>query len=150
VPPLDAAPPAAGDASDPLAPPSPRDAVLLVEDNGTIAELIHSIMEVVGLRVIWCEDGAGALRRFAQHRAEIALVLVDCRLPDGDGRDFCLRLLHEEPGLPVLVTSGSASGRGVAPLIPSPRVQYLAKPYAPAHLIARVRSLLAADTAGPN
>lgn len=149
MPPFDAAPPAAGDASGPPAHP-PRDAVLLVEDNGTIAELIHSIMEVLGLRVIWCEDGAGALRRFAQHRTEIALVLADCRLPDGDGRDYCLRLLREAPGLPVLVTSGSASGRGVAPLTPSPRVQYLAKPYAPAHLIARVRSLLAAAAAGPN
>lgn len=145
MPPAHAAPPAAASTSGPPAPPpSPRDAVLLIEDNGTIAELIQSIMELLGLRVIWCEDGAGALRRFAQHRAEIAFVLADCRLPDGDGREYCLRLLREEPDLKVLVTSGSASGRGVAPLTPSPRVQYLAKPYAPSHLIARVRSLLAA------
>jgi len=130
--------------------PPRRNAVLLLEDNEIIASMLTALLKSLSLRVIWCADGASAERVFAERCDEVLLVLADCRLPDVDGRDVCARFRTRIPELPVLVTSGSVSGRGVAPLERNRLVEYLPKPYAPAEVLSRVRRLMdAAGTAGP-
>jgi len=119
-----------------------RNAVLLLEDNEVIASMLTALMQTLSLRVIWCADGQSALRMFSERRDEVLLVLADCRLPDTDGREVCARLRLTAPRLPVLVTSGSVSGRGVAPLERDNLVEYLPKPYAPAEVLSRVRRLM--------
>lgn len=121
-----------------------RNAVLLLEDNEVIASMLTALMETISLRVIWCADGQSAERVFSERSEEVLLVLADCRLPDTDGREVCARLRQTAPRLPVLVTSGSVSGRGVAPLTRDNLVEYLPKPYAPSEVVARVRRLIAA------
>jgi two-component system cell cycle sensor histidine kinase/response regulator CckA len=123
-----------------------RDAVLLIEDNETIVGLLTAILRGMRLRVFSCADGAQAQAVFAEHKDQILLVLADCRLPDADGRELCLKFREVVPDLPVLVTSGSVSGRGVAPLPRSSLVEYLPKPYAPSEVLNKVRRLI--DAAG--
>lgn len=120
--------------------------MLLIEDNETIAGLLTAILRGMRLRVLACPDGAQAQALFAQHRDDILLVLADCRLPDGDGRELCLKFRESVPDLPVLVTSGSVSGRGVAPLPRGRLVEYLPKPYAPSEVLHKVQRLI--DAAG--
>ncbi len=122
-----------------------RDAVLVIEDNETIAGLLTTLMRLLGLRVYWAASGALAEKIFAQHREEIIVALTDCRLPDGDGREVCLKLREAAPNLPVLVMSGSVSGRGVDPLPHSRLVAYLPKPYAPTEVLNLVRQLVMAS-----
>ncbi|WP_415908138.1 response regulator transcription factor [Oleiharenicola sp. Vm1] len=119
-----------------------RNAVLLLEDNEIIASMLTALLKSLSLRVIWCADSATGERVFAERGGEVLLVLADCRLPDGDGRELCARFRTRVPHLPVLVTSGSVSGRGVAPLERDRFVEYLPKPYAPAEVITRVRRLM--------
>ncbi len=119
-----------------------RDAVLLIEDNEILANLLTILMRGLRLRVYWAADGATARHLFGLHQDELKLVLADCRLPDMDGRDVCLKMRSVLPELPVLVMSGSVSGRGVAPLPRNRLVEFLPKPYAPSDVLARVRKLL--------
>lgn len=142
------APPASENLT-PLPEGSRKDAVLLIEDNETIAGLLRSLLRTMGLRVYWCAEGASALTVFAEHHQEILLVLADCRLPDMDGRDVCVKLRERVPNLPVLVTSGSVSGRGVAPLPRERLVEFLPKPYLPSEVLAGVRRLIAATGSCP-
>lgn len=128
--------------------PVRRDAVLLIEDNETIAGLLQALMRNLGLRVYWCVEGREALALFSARSDEILLVLADCRLPDMDGRDVCLKLRETAPGLPVLVTSGSVSGRGIAPLPRCGTIEFLPKPYAPSEVLTRVRRLLSRAASG--
>lgn len=121
-----------------------RDAVLLIEDNETIAGLLTAILRGMRLRVLACADGAQATTLFELHKEEILLVLADCRLPDADGRELCVKFRESVPELPVLVTSGSVSGRGVAPLPRSSSVEYLPKPYAPSEVLTKVHRLIQA------
>lgn len=125
-----------------------RNAVLLLEDNEIIASMLTALLKTLSLRALWCADGAAAERVFAERREEILMVLADCRLPDGDGRELCARFRAVAPELPVLVTSGSVSGRGVAPLERNRFVEYLPKPYAPSEVLARVRRLASVAGAG--
>lgn len=123
-----------------------RNAVLLLEDNEIIASMLTALLKSLGLRVLWCPDGASAERLFGERHSEVLMVLADCRLPDVDGREVCARFRTRVPELPVLVTSGSVSGRGVAPLERNRFVEYLPKPYAPVEVLTRVRRLV--DAAG--
>ncbi len=124
-----------------------RDAVLLIEDNESIARMLTLVLSGQGLKVIWCQLGAAALVEFQRQAGTIALVLADCRLPDMDGREVCHRLRRLRPGLPVLVTSGNVTLRNLAPLEDDRLVSFIPKPYTPGELLGRIRALLEAAQA---
>lgn len=124
--------------------PSPKkDIVLLLEDDESIATMLVAVLRRLGLRVIWTQQGAEGIAAFQRHEREVALVLADCRLPDGDGRGVCQQLREIAPTLPVLVTSGNFMSHDSGALLPHQLVEYLPKPYAPSEIMARVRHLLA-------
>ena len=120
---------------------SQRDVLLLLEDNEPVAEMLSLVLRSTNLRIIRCGTGAQALATFTEYANRVALVLADCRLPDMDGREVCHRLRQLQPLLPVLVTSGNVSLRGLAPLEEAPMVCFLPKPYTPAEILSSVRGL---------
>src|SRR5436309_949157 len=83
-----------------------RDLVLLVEDNDVVAELITRILERRGRLLIRARDAAEAERQFMAYAPRIALLMLDCKLPDVHGGVLCQRLRRLVPGLPALFTSG--------------------------------------------
>ena len=119
-----------------------RDILLLLEDNEPVAEMLGLVLRSTNLRIVRCATGAQALAAFTEYASRVALVLADCRLPDMDGREVCHRLRQLQPMLPVLVTSGNVSLRGLAPLEDAPMVCFLPKPYTPAEILSSVRGLL--------
>ncbi len=120
-----------------------RNAVLLIEDSENIVQLLRIIMKTLGLEVLWAQNGAEALQIFSEQQERVALVLTDCRLPDMDGREVCVRLRECNSELPILVTSGAVALTDVGALLkPGPLVKYLAKPYSPADVVTRVQQLL--------
>jgi DNA-binding response OmpR family regulator len=135
--------PGAAPAAAPGAGAPTRDLVLVLEDNESIAGLLRTLLATLGLRVHWCPRGADALTEFAQHQKEIALILADCRLPDGDGRVICAKLRQRDPVVPVLVCSGNVRCDNLGPLREDNRTGFLPKPYRPAEVLGRVRILLA-------
>ncbi len=134
---------------DPSATPVPipshpqADTVLLVEDDENIAALLKILLGKAGLQVRWCVFGQQALEEFSAHRESIRLIIVDGRLPDMDGRDICLAVRRLPSAIPVLLTSGHAKVLDSVAQLRESAIEFLAKPYAPAELIARVHSMLA-------
>ena len=123
--------------------PGARDIVILLEDNEVIAGLIGTVLlQRLGLRVVWSPTAGGGLQEFERYTERLAVVVADCRLPDGDGRVACQQMRALQPELPVLLTSGRFSADNYSPLEPGRFVQFLPKPYSPAEMAARVRSIL--------
>jgi DNA-binding response OmpR family regulator len=120
-----------------------RDKALIIEDNEGIAGLLTILLANFGLQVVWCQTGQDSLAKFAQHREAIALVIADCRLPDGDGREVCRQMREQLPDLPLLLSSGSMAYLNVGPLQSGRLVRFMPKPYAPAEMLAHVRKLQA-------
>ena len=118
-----------------------RDQALILEDNDGIAGLLTLLLGKAGLKVIWCQSGQDALAQFALHGESIAVVLADCRLPDGDGRAFCQQLRTHRPELPLLLSSGSAAYLNRGPLQSVRLVRFLPKPYTPREVLAHVERL---------
>lgn len=120
-----------------------RDRALIIEDNEGIAGLLTILLGKFGLKAVWCQTGQEALEKFGQHRESIALVISDCRLPDGDGREICQQMRGQLPDLPVLLSSGSAACLNLGPLTSGRLVRFLPKPYPPAEMLGHVAKLQA-------
>lgn len=80
--------------------------VLLVEDNSSVRELIHVLLEGEGYEIIEAVDGIDGLKKAEATRPD--LIILDLMMPDVDG-ETVLREIGANPDLsdiPILVVSG--------------------------------------------
>ena len=122
--------------------PSPttdQTTVLLIEDESEMYHLLRGFLQPEGLTV----DHAGSIgeaRDYLQ-RKQPAVVILDNRLPDGNGLDFLNTLRMQHPGTKVIVISGiDISAREYA--LESGADAFLRKPFGKYHLLSTVRGLL--------
>jgi len=113
--------------------------ILIVEDDAVTGQEILSVL-TADARPELCGTLAAAEARMAAHPFD--LVVLDRMLPDGDGATAIARLRAACPGAMVLVLSalGQASSRIEG--LDLGADDYLAKPFEPGELAARVRALL--------
>jgi len=116
--------------------------VLVVEDDPDIADLISRYLEKAGFVTEKIASGADALR--AAHERPPDVVVLDLMLPHVDGLEICRRLRREEKtaAVPIVMVTarGEESERIVGLEIGAD--DYLAKPFSPNELVARIRALL--------
>ena len=111
--------------------------VLVVDDHPDTREMYVEFLGAMGLRTPQATTCAEALATVAGQPVN-ALVL-DRRLPDGDGSDVC-RALRSDPrtrSLPIVVLSGKAKDESVD------ADAYLMKPVVPDALFAEITRLVA-------
>lgn len=82
--------------------------ILVVDDEAAIRDMNRAPLEAFGYRVVTANDGAMALEFYAQHQAELQLVLTDVRMPVMDGVTLIRTLRQLNPDLPVICCSGAA------------------------------------------
>jgi DNA-binding response OmpR family regulator len=126
-------------------------AVLVVDDDPTVLEVVINYLTAAGHSVTSAADGAAALESAARSRPE--LVVLDLMLPGVDGLEVCRRL-RETTDVPVimLTAKGSVSDRVVG--LEHGADDYVSKPFSPRELVLRVDSVLrrtgeASSVAGP-
>ena len=118
--------------------------ILVVDADPTVQRALGLALSQAGFEVLASGDGPEALRIARSDKA--ALVLVAANLPGLDGFTFVSRLRMEDgpsTHTPVilLLAENEAEARGKA--LRSGADDYLIKPFHPAELMARMRSLLA-------
>lgn len=112
--------------------------VLLVEDDETVSEVVGRYLEREGFRVEVVADGVLAVQRF---RPEVDLVVLDIMLPSMDGLEVCRRLRADSTVPIIMLTAlGEESDRIMGLELGAD--DYLAKPFSPRELTARVKSVL--------
>lgn len=117
-----------------------RPRILVVEDEPAIADTLVYALATEGFEPQWCASCAAALQAAAQD--EPALALLDVGLPDGNGFELYKQLVARRPGLPaIFLTARSAEIDRVVGLELGAD-DYVAKPFSPRELTARVRSVL--------
>lgn len=75
--------------------------VLLVEDDPDIAMLFKAFMVADGLEVSVCTSAAEALRWWQASVQTPDLLVMDVRLPDGNGLDLCRSIMDLADGKPM-------------------------------------------------
>ncbi|HEX6738569.1 MAG TPA: two-component system response regulator CreB [Vicinamibacteria bacterium] len=113
--------------------------ILLVEDERAVAETIVYALSTEGCQVRWVTTGAEAREALAS--GPVSLVVLDVGLPDVNGFDLCRELRARHPVPIVFLTArGEEMDRVVGLEIGAD--DYLAKPFSPRELSARVRAVL--------
>jgi DNA-binding response OmpR family regulator len=114
-------------------------AILLVEDEEDIATLVRAYLEKEGFRVVWATRGVEGL--VALEREEIRLVILDLQLPDADGLDLC-RAIRDTSRLPIVIVTARDEEVDRITGLELGADDYVAKPFSPRELVARVRAVL--------
>jgi len=120
-------------------PPMARARILIVEDEPQLRGLLRLYLERAGYAVVDAGDGESALAAFNAEPAD--LVILDLMLPGMQG-EVLLEALREGAAVPILITSAK---RTDAERIAGLRLgadDYLAKPFNPHELTARVAAIL--------
>ena len=116
--------------------------ILVVEDDEDILELIRYNLEKEGYRVEAAESGEIALRRADQEKFD--LMLLDLMLPGMDGLEVARRLKKNTrtEHLPLIMITAKGEDTDVVTGLELGADDYIAKPFSPKVMIARVRTLL--------
>lgn len=117
--------------------------VLVVEDDRDTRLLVAQFLREGGLRVTAVRDGR-EMWETIEHSA-IDLILLDIMLPGTTGLDLC-RAVRQRSTVPIIMLTarGSETDRVVGLELGAD--DYMAKPFSPAELLARVRAVLRRST----
>jgi PAS domain S-box-containing protein len=120
----------------------PAAAVLLVDDEEVVRDMVGEVLEQEGFEVLRAEDGSQGVARFREERDRVDVVLLDLSMPGLSGEETFRQLREIDPDVRVILSSGydrdEARGRfGTA----SP-AGFIQKPYRPEQLVAEIARCL--------
>ena len=120
----------------------PERPILIVDDDAKIVRLVRTYLERDGFSVVTAADGPAALDAIERHRP--ALVVLDLMLPELDGRAVirAVRRDDEAAATPILIISARGSTVDRIAGFEDGADDYLPKPFSPAELVLRVKSIL--------
>jgi DNA-binding response OmpR family regulator len=116
--------------------------ILIVEDDPDIAELVARYLDKAGFTTERAASGREALQTIAARPPD--LLVLDLMLPHVDGLEVC-RLVRANPAtaaIPIIMLTARAEESDRIVGLELGADDYLAKPFSPNELVARVRALL--------
>jgi DNA-binding response OmpR family regulator len=119
--------------------------VLIIEDDPTVGEVVARYLKREGYAVEVVADGAAGLRRALADTPD--LVVLDLMLPTVGGLEICRRLRAAAPVPIIMLTARGTEADRIAGLEMGAD-DYVAKPFSPRELTARVKAVLRRAT-GP-
>ncbi|QWT17154.1 response regulator transcription factor [Collinsella sp. zg1085] len=117
--------------------------VLLVEDDALIVSTLTELLEGVGYEVVTADTQMTAIRRaLTSQEPAVSLVLLDVTLAKGSGFAVCAAIKQVRPQLPVIFLTASDNEFNTVAGIQMGADDYIAKPFRPRELLARVAAVL--------
>jgi DNA-binding response OmpR family regulator len=115
-------------------------AVLLVEDDPTIGDVVRSALTADAHTVAWVRTGVEAEAR--ARGVAFDVILLDLGLPDCDGIDLCGTLRSLRPDAMLIMLTARRQEMDVVVGLEAGADDYLTKPFGVSELLARVRAHL--------
>src|ERR1700733_15160877 len=116
-----------------------KGAILVVEDEQAIAELVRAYLKRDGFGVVWASSGEQAMEELSRH--SVRLVVLDIGLPGVDGFEVCRRL-RARTTVPILILSARDDEVDRVAGLEAGADDYVVKPFSPRELVARVKAIL--------
>lgn len=124
---------------------SSKPRILIVEDEPGIADTLQYVLRSDGFTPVWCDTAEAAIASFAEELP--ALAILDVGLPDMNGFELFKQLqahLRERalPELPMVFLTARSDEIDRVVGLELGADDYIAKPFSPRELVARVRTIL--------
>ena len=113
--------------------------VLAIDDEPGILRLIKLELSTQGFRVLTSDNAAEGIKMEEEHRPDI--VLLDVVMPDRTGFEV-MRELRQRTNVPVILLTAKGTDSDKVTGLELGADDYLAKPFSPEELSARVRAVL--------
>ncbi|MCR8635169.1 response regulator transcription factor [Paenibacillus radicis (ex Xue et al. 2023)] len=113
--------------------------ILLVDDEKEIIDLLEIYLKNEGYLLLRASDGEAALNIL--QKEEVDLIVLDIMMPRMDGIEACLKI-REHKNMPIIMLSAKGQDMDKIMGLSSGADDYLAKPFNPLELIARIKSQL--------
>ena len=123
--------------------------ILVVEDEPDIRKLVQYNLTQERFNVLEAEDGEQALKLLQREKPN--LIILDLMLPGLSGMELCklLKQRSETAKLPILMLTAKAGEADRIVGLEMGADDYLAKPFSPREMVARVRAILRRSEAKP-
>jgi len=118
--------------------------ILVVDDDPNVQRLLQYTLKQEGYEVITAADGAEGFRLWGAENP--ALILLDVMLPKLDGYQVATKIRQEEGStghVPIIMLTAEREVEQKVRGLRAGADDYLIKPFHPAELLARIKSLLA-------
>ena len=118
--------------------------VLVVDDDASVQRLLQMTLQQEGYEVQLASDGTDALRQWQQEAP--SLILLDTTVAGLDGYEVATRIRAEEGAgrhVPIIMLTADKDVQGKVRALRAGADDYLIKPFHPAELLARMKSLIA-------
>ena len=114
--------------------------ILLIEDDAAVARSLSDGLARESFVVTWKSTGADGIQYAQNHNPQ--LIVLDVRLPDGSGFDFCRRLRELGLRQPILMLTARREELDKVLGLEMGADDYVTKPFGLRELISRIRALL--------
>ncbi len=116
--------------------------ILVVEDTEDNRQILRDLLGMAGYEMVEAHDGAQGVAMAAGHRPD--LILMDIQMPVLDGYE-ATRRIKADPALaaiPIVAVTSYALSGDEAKTRAAGCDDYIAKPYSPRQMLAKVRSII--------
>ena len=114
--------------------------ILLIEDDTAVATSLKDALAVEGYDVTWTKLGREGVR--IANEAKPHLIILDVRLPDGSGFDFCRQMRQQKLRQPILMLTAQQEEMDKVLGLEMGADDYVTKPFGVRELLSRIRALL--------
>jgi DNA-binding response OmpR family regulator len=114
--------------------------ILLIEDDPAVGHSLRDGLARDGYRVTWTESGAAGIDYAREHTPH--LIVLDVRLPDGSGFDFCRQMRQLGLRQPIIILTVRQDEVDKVLGLEMGADDYVTKPFSLRELLSRIRALL--------
>ena len=127
-----------------MVPRGKGETVMVIDDEPSILAITSQTLQAFGYRVLTATDGAEAAAIYAEHRQEVAVVLVDMVMPIMDGPALISVLTRMNPKVKIIAASGFTTNADSVRTFSNVR-HFIVKPYTASMLLRLIRTILDED-----
>ena len=139
-----------GTAGNSIHPSSPAalgggsETILLVEDNEPVRDLVFTILQREGYKVLVAESGSQALSVLEEHTGPVQMLLTDVIMPGMNGKELFRQVSALYPDLKVLYMSGYTDDVTIPHGVMDGGGNFIQKPFSITALAVKIRAVLEA------
>src|SRR4026207_2084940 len=114
--------------------------ILIIEDDPAIGQSLLDGLKHYGFQAELSVDGTGGMNHAKQHATH--LIILDLRLPDGSGFDFCRRMRQAGLSQPIIMLTAQQDETDKVLGLEMGADDYVTKPFSLRELVSRIRAQL--------